>query len=202
LNPRDNGVGLVAGWRGATTDSYGTPSLVQPRIGHPFPGLGWYSKEVGRLQRLNLYRNLAPTYETRLAEHPTFVLSLDIAYRFKFRVRPIDATTAEYAIKVWEVGTSEPAQFQLVATSARRSGSLLLGAHRADVTFGNLSVTSLSGGSASTFAADESTTSTTTSTTSTTTSTTTAPTTTTSTTTSSTTTSTTTPSMTTTSAAP
>jgi regulation of enolase protein 1 (concanavalin A-like superfamily) len=143
MNSRENGAGILAGWRGATTDNYGTPSPDQPRIGHPFPGLGWYSKEIGRQQRLNIYRNLAPTYETRLVEHDTFVMSPGVPYKMKFRVDAISADTAQYSLKVWEVGTTEPSQFQLTAQSARRSGSILLGAHRADVSFGNITVTPL-----------------------------------------------------------
>ena len=143
MHPRDNGVGIVAGWRGATTDNYGVPNPQQPRIGHPFPGLGWYSKEIGRQQRLNIYRNFGGTWETRLAEHPTYQLTQGLTYTFKLRVEPIDATTAQYSLKVWEAGTSEPTHFQVTAASARQGGSIVLATHRMDVSFGGLTVTAL-----------------------------------------------------------
>ncbi|HEV7525610.1 MAG TPA: hypothetical protein VGP92_11630, partial [Acidimicrobiia bacterium] len=145
LDPHENGVGLIAGWRGTTADNYGVPSGEQPRVGHPFPALGWYSLEVGRKQRLNIYRNFAPTYEQRLIEDPTFVLSPGVPYNLKMEVLPTGPTTAQYSIKIWEVGTTEPAAWRLTAVSARQDGSLVLGAHRSDVTFGGVTVTPISG---------------------------------------------------------
>jgi regulation of enolase protein 1 (concanavalin A-like superfamily) len=143
LDPRENGVGIVAGWRGATTDNYGVSTGDQPRLGHPFPALGWYSLEVGRTQKLNIYRNFAPTYETRLVQDPSFVLSLGVTYNLKMEVAPINSSTSQYSIKIWEVGTSEPAAWRLTAQSARQDGSIVLGAHRSDVAFGPVTVTPL-----------------------------------------------------------
>ncbi len=70
-------------------------------------------------------------------------LTNDVPYYWKVRVETIAGTGSFYSMRVWEVGTAEPAAWDLAGwqgTDDLSTGSLLLIAHHVDATFGNLSV--------------------------------------------------------------
>lgn len=133
----DFGVGIVAGWKGHTGDE-------QPRVGHPFPGLGWYAKFPATTAALNLYENTTLHPEQIIAQDTSGRVLLEgLKYIFKFRVETISASASRFSLKVWPAATTEPASFDLVSTGERSQGSIVLGAHRADVSFGTVTVTGL-----------------------------------------------------------
>ena len=70
-------------------------------------------------------------------------LTPGVAYTFKVRVTDNASGGSHFAFKVWQTGTAEPANWLLQADGDRSRGSIVLAAHRADVDFGNVSVTPL-----------------------------------------------------------
>ncbi|MGB7327809.1 MAG: hypothetical protein WBD31_23225, partial [Rubripirellula sp.] len=65
-------------------------------------------------------------------------------YVLKHRVESTSATTTTYRVKIWEDDQSEPKEWNVVAEEEQdvANGGALLLAHYADVTFGNVTVTS------------------------------------------------------------
>jgi hypothetical protein len=131
----DFGVGFVVGWKGHNSSG-------QPRDGHPFPGLGWYAKFQGGTNGfLNIYENTPTHVETILiADNSGRILPVGVKHLFKFRTQAISGSQSRYSLKVWQFGTSEPANFDLVVNGELSVGSLP-GAHGADVSFGTITVT-------------------------------------------------------------
>jgi hypothetical protein len=144
LGSPDYGVGIVVGWKGHSTLQYGVPLPDQPRTGHPFPGLGWYNYDPtkGPAPQICIWENTATNIETVMVSSVR-TLALETKYNFRFRVQAAGTTSSTFSLKVWPSGTIEPAAFDLTATGDLSQGSVVLGSHRADVTFGNLSVTAL-----------------------------------------------------------
>jgi regulation of enolase protein 1 (concanavalin A-like superfamily) len=144
LNCHDFGVGVVTGWHGHTTLQYGVPLPDQPRTGHPFPGLGWYSMENAPNSRRDIYCNTNARPETVLIQDTSGrQLQLETAYWLKFRTQHNSIGGSHYSLKVWAVGTTEPVAWDLEVDGELNSGSIVLGAHRVDVSFGNVTVTGL-----------------------------------------------------------
>jgi len=144
LSCRDFGVGIVAGWQGHTTLQYGTPLPDQPRTGHPFPGLGWYSKEPDTGSRVNIYTNTATVIETPLIEETTGrQLTIGVTYTYKFRVQRNASGGSHYSLKIWPAASAEPSAWDLQADGEPSQGSIVLGAHWADVSIGRVRVSGL-----------------------------------------------------------
>jgi hypothetical protein len=70
------------------------------------------------------------------------VIELNKTYGMKHRVMTLDNGRTQYAVKLWPADESEPDAWDLVRLESNDlpSGSALLIAHHADVTFGNVSV--------------------------------------------------------------
>jgi uncharacterized repeat protein (TIGR01451 family) len=135
---------IVVGWQGHTTLQYGVPLPDQPRTGHPFPGLGWYSMDAAPFARLDIFENTPSTPENVMIQDTSgFTLSLGVKYMFKFRVQHNTIGGSHYKYKVWPSGTSEPATYNLEVDGELSQGSIVLGAHRADVSFGRITVVGL-----------------------------------------------------------
>ncbi len=69
-------------------------------------------------------------------------LDYETPYHMKHRVETLGDGRSRYRVKLWPAGTAEPATWDLerFETDDLPSGSALLIAHHADVTFGNVSV--------------------------------------------------------------
>lgn len=133
LNPNDWGAGLIFRWNGHTDDP---DYCSQPLCGwKPLGDIGWFNKNG-----LNIWDNLTgPT--------TSFPTQLDTSYWMKMRVETL-ASGATYYLKVWEVGQPEPETWNLTRAHGDdfpMSGSLLLVAHNADVSFGNVSIVPING---------------------------------------------------------
>jgi len=147
VSPSGMGTGIVVGWKGHSSNMYGSIDNTNPLIGHPFPGLGWYSHEPGRdgeRNRLNIYSNWAPNYEVNLATDTSGrTLQVGVTYVFRFDVQSISGTQSRYSLKVWPRGTAEPAAWDLQVNGPLSQGAVVLGSHMNDVSFGAVSVAPL-----------------------------------------------------------
>ncbi|MEL6886577.1 MAG: FG-GAP-like repeat-containing protein, partial [Pseudomonadota bacterium] len=78
-------------------------------------------------------------------------LTEGLTYNFTVRVEQVGIYDRLYSVKIWEVGTTEPVGWTLQGTEtfgldeAPATGSFYLNAHYYDVTFGDLSVTEITG---------------------------------------------------------
>jgi uncharacterized repeat protein (TIGR01451 family) len=146
LDPFGFGVGIICGWQGHTTLQYGQPLPDQPRTGHPFPGFGGYiaggAFPGGGPPSLNIYTNTPSTPEAVLAQTPR-TLQLGVKYIFKFQVQQNLSGGSHYSFKAWPASSPEPAPWDVQADGELSQGSILLAAHRADVSFGLVTVTGL-----------------------------------------------------------
>ncbi|MDJ0677167.1 MAG: hypothetical protein QNJ36_17600, partial [Calothrix sp. MO_167.B42] len=131
LNGTLGGVGVIMRWVGHTDDPI---AGAQPKAGWvPLGGIGWYTN--GQLE-IN-----GAVQERELQEGSTYYLTT--------RVETITSDTALYSIKLWEEGQTEPTAWDLQSLTSHwnvptgSTGSIALIAHQYDVTFGNVTVTSL-----------------------------------------------------------
>jgi hypothetical protein len=135
------GVGLLVRWPG----HYDWDSS-QPRWGwHPIGAIGWYRDNL--LPGGSIYLNIYGSGDRILAEDNSGrKLNLGVPYIFKMRVESRPGTTSMYLLKVWEQGTPEPGEWDLISTGyggELEYGSLLLLAHHIDATFGDVQVVPL-----------------------------------------------------------
>ncbi|WP_370391138.1 T9SS type A sorting domain-containing protein [uncultured Winogradskyella sp.] len=126
--PGDGGVGVLLRWKGHTAAPV---SCDQPQCGWvPNGAISWF-----RANRLEFYQG----------NSESFTPQLEVTYMFRTSVDTDAATgSTNYRIKFWEQGTPEPTAWNLEQTegsSNLQEGSLMLIAHKADVTFGDVIVT-------------------------------------------------------------
>jgi hypothetical protein len=126
-------LGAIVGWTGHTTDQFGT----QPRTGHPFPADFAYTEHG-----LIIGSNSSTTPESTLAQL-NVSLAAHVKYIFKFQVTSNSSGGSHFSFKVWQSGTTEPANWQLQADDVLARGSVVIAAHEADITVGNISITPL-----------------------------------------------------------
>jgi hypothetical protein len=139
-------LGVVVGWTGNTTDpNPPVPQPDQPRTGHPFFGYGSYATlatQTAPNAELNIYAN-SPSYPEKVLvqDNSGFSIIPGVKYIMKFAVqRNSNNTTSEYYLKVWPASAAEPANWNLVAQGDASTGSVLLAAVQADVSFGKITV--------------------------------------------------------------
>jgi hypothetical protein len=122
------------------------PQNIKSNIGHPFPAMGWYSSAGGHGGVLQLYQNTASHPEQIMAYQASSGLALQFETKYIFKVQVLlnnGGTSSHYKFKVWPSGTSEPSTWNLESDGDVGQGSIVLAAHRSDVTFGQISVTPL-----------------------------------------------------------
>ena len=144
MDPNGGAIGIATGWQGHTTDLNGVPNSDQPSAGHPFPALFEYASRPGQSSSLDIYANTL--------QHPEQILAVDasgtqlttgVPYTFKLRVDDNTVGGSHFAFKVWQTGTTEPVDWLLQADGERNRGSILLALHRADASFGVVTVAPL-----------------------------------------------------------
>jgi regulation of enolase protein 1 (concanavalin A-like superfamily) len=141
LDPDGAAVGIIAGFKGATSDLHGIQEPDQPRIGHPFPGAFLYGNDQGAAPKAQIYENTdAHQEETLLGDASGLKLTLGVAYTFKFSVTDNTVGGSLYKFKIWKTGTAEPTAWLLQANGDLSRGSIVLAAHRADVNFGTVTL--------------------------------------------------------------
>jgi hypothetical protein len=144
MDPDGAAVGMVAGWQGHTSDLNGVPNSDQPRTGHPFPVLFQYASGPGTNPQLSIYANTLQHPEQNLAVDTTNMqLAIGVRYTFKMRVTDNGVGGSHFAIKVWQTGTAEPSTWKVQADGELSRGSILLALHRAEASFGVVTITPL-----------------------------------------------------------
>jgi hypothetical protein len=125
----DNGpaIGVGFGWQGHTGPD-------QPRLGHPYQSIG-FIRGLASSPYLQLMKN----GDVGVAVVPA-VIDVGTRYLMRIRSETETATTSLVRMKVWEDGTPEPGAWQIMSDFTTRGGSILLIAHRADVTFGDATI--------------------------------------------------------------
>lgn len=128
------GIGILVRWNGHTNNPVATAN---PKSGWlPLGAIGWYYKG-----RLELYGNGARILGTRRR-----TLQKGIPYIFKMQVQTLPGGSPIYRFKVWRQGRAEPRGWDIERRGRRsdpKHGSMLLVAHKADVSFGPVIVTPL-----------------------------------------------------------
>lgn len=129
----EGGVGIITRWQGHVQVGTEQPAKGWGRIG----AYGYYSN---RTRGLALWLN-DNSADRKEASFPGF--SLNQVYNMKFR-----AEGNVYSLKVWPQGTQEPADWNMSysdSSDEMSRGSILLVAHKADVTFYDVSIYPLNG---------------------------------------------------------
>jgi len=147
-NPCNGGalVGLLARWQGHHPTNNNQPS-------HEWKPLGAFGAYRWKYNGSNL--TVVPSLQlfggdgSIVAEDKSAAFPIGVPQFMKIRAQTVGGQH-EYKVKLWEQGTLEPSQWNLESTQTLvesfGNGSLLLIAHYADVTFGNVSVVALDGG--------------------------------------------------------
>ncbi len=136
---KNPGVGLMVRWQG----HYDSGNGLQPVAGWRRLGaLAWYRYEKGTPPTEGL--QLLGNGGRDLGSKP-FVLNVGTTYLFKVNVTSAadPSKPATYSFKMWDATQSEPAAWDIVSEGANgepRNGSILLVAHHADVSIGNVTV--------------------------------------------------------------
>jgi regulation of enolase protein 1 (concanavalin A-like superfamily) len=134
-------IGIIAGFKGATSDLHGVQQPDQPRIGHPFPAAFLYDNDKGAAPKAEIYENTdAHQEQTLIKDASGLKLTLGVAYTFKFSVTDNTSGGSLYKFKIWKTGTAEPSAWLLQANGELSRGSIVLAAHRSDVSFGTVTV--------------------------------------------------------------
>jgi hypothetical protein len=131
------GESLIVGWTGNT---YGDPLALspdQPTTGHPFFAQAGYPP-------LQISANSINYRETLLTEDTSVKLTLGVKYIMKVAVqRNPNNTSSEFFLKVWPATATEPSSWNLQAQGDASTGAALLATHRADVSYGKITVVPL-----------------------------------------------------------
>lgn len=137
-------VGLALGWQGHS--DWG-----QPRFGHPSGGLCLYAYNAfdPLLYRLQIGYSPGPAHDTIVASQNDD-LPLGVPHTMRFREQDLGNGATRYSCKLWRSDKPEPSGWTLEADiphwegeTGTHRGSIVLVAHHADATFGDVTVTPL-----------------------------------------------------------
>jgi regulation of enolase protein 1 (concanavalin A-like superfamily) len=138
------GVGLFMRWTGHTEEPPHEAGM-QPRLGwQPSGSLAWYRARFGHPARVELATD---EEDVLAADTSGFSLAMGSTYVFRARVQRTPAGD-DYRMTVFPAGQPESAGVTVTAldTAFRKdAGSVLFIAHRAAVTFGDITVTEIDG---------------------------------------------------------
>ncbi len=139
-------IGLALGWQGHT--AWG-----QPRFGHPSGGLCLYSYSAWDTLpfRVQLGYSPGPAHDT-IVDWQYDDVPLGVQVTMRFRERELGNGSTRYSCKLWQSDKPEPAAWTVEADIAdwenetgTHRGSVVLVAHHADVTFGDVTISPISG---------------------------------------------------------
>ena len=143
LSGRSASIGILTRWTGHTEDPVAN---YQPESGwRPYGAIGWYWWDDPNVGELRILGN----GDRVLASDPGFSApQVGQEHMIKMRVETNANGTATHRLKMWPSASPEPSNWLLNAVTNSgqpQSGSFLLLAHHVDATFGDVSVTELSG---------------------------------------------------------
>jgi regulation of enolase protein 1 (concanavalin A-like superfamily) len=144
MQPNVGGVGFFMRWTGHTETSPHQPGM-QPRVGwRPSGALAWYRDRYSHSPRVELARD---NEAVLAADSSGFTLATGSTYVFRASVQRT-AGGDEYRMTVFPAGQPESAGVSMTGLDTaftKDAGSLLLIAHQATVTFGDIVVTEIGG---------------------------------------------------------
>jgi hypothetical protein len=130
---------LLLRWRGHMDDNK------QPRVKwYPCGGLAMLRADAG--QPGNRFIWHGGESGILIEEKDRRIIKIGVPYNLRAQVWSQRNLNTTYSIKIWKENNPEPTEWDLTAIDGQndlKSGSLLLVAHHADVTFGNVEVRSL-----------------------------------------------------------
>ena len=145
FNPTNGGpaVGFLMRWKGHTDTPVFSPPITQPMSGYlPYGAIGWYHWRTG-------YGDASPNQWELMgndlilrATSTDRDLVYGVPYYFKMRVKG-NGGGAQYSLKVWAEGESEPVAWLMTAqepSTSPSTGSVMLVAHHTFVSVGPVSV--------------------------------------------------------------
>ncbi len=124
-----SGVGFAIGWQGHEGN-------VSPRTQWPLEAIGW----VRNFSSLRILR-----YNSIIEASQNVSMSYNTKYLLKAKSEDIGGGISRFSVKIWEEGTTEPASYMITSDIPDRDGSVLLIAHKADVTWGIINIQPLTG---------------------------------------------------------
>jgi len=129
------GVGVGLRWPGHTVVDNTQPSIGWYSLG----AIGWYRWHYSAGESLVL----SGAAGVNSSSTTSFQLQFGVTYMFKMRVETIPGQGGRYWLKIWEMGQTEPALWDLTLLESfdePQFGSLLLIAHEVDARFGNVTI--------------------------------------------------------------
>ncbi len=136
------GVGILMRWKGHTDDPV---AGWQPKSGwYPLGALGWYRWFDSGAKNLRIDGNKKRLIDSTNSQK----LKLNVPYVLKMRVETKPGKGGFYRLKMWRANEPEPSGWDLKGQEALndpQTGSFLLLAHQADVTFGDVQVRPVGG---------------------------------------------------------
>ncbi|UCG51676.1 MAG: DUF1349 domain-containing protein [Candidatus Latescibacterota bacterium] len=130
------GLGLAIGWQGHVGAPLQGGQYVQPRLENRYQAIGWV-RDFPDDPVLQLRDDEVTHGELGIS------VQADVCYILKMRSEYQGPGVAHVSLKIWEDGTAEPDVWQLSDDFASRDGSILLIAHHAAATFGDVTITPL-----------------------------------------------------------
>ena len=129
-----DGIGFAVGWQGHEGGSS------SPLKGWPLQALAWIRGSNSN-SSLNIvtYGGLVGWEVTNVSK-PLTPLALNERYMLKSFSKPVGNGMSKFHVKFWKETNTEPTDWNLEFDVPTRDGSVLLVAHKADVTFGNVSI--------------------------------------------------------------
>ena len=144
LHSNFSGIGFAVGWQGHEHRSGVVNN--SPRLEWPLQALAWIR---GGNRTLNIVTYAGPNPDewekTEISKQLT-PLILNQKYMLKTASKPVGTTgMSKFKVKFWKETDSEPNDWSLSFDVPTRNGSVLLVAHEADVTFGNVIIDTAEG---------------------------------------------------------
>ena len=132
LHSNFSGIGFAVGWQGHKGGS-------SPRKGWPLQALAWLRKKNKTSFNIVTYGGLID-WEVNRASQEVTPLVVGEKYMLKSYSKPLNNGMSQFNVKFWKQSEGEPIAWNMHADVPTRDGSVLLVAHKADVTFGNVSI--------------------------------------------------------------
>lgn len=127
------GVGVAVGWQGHAGSA-------DPRVDWPLEALGWVRNVPAGPEAQIM------TFERGVRSRTAQAFPAGASYVVRVRSERLGDGQAHFSFKLWASTQGEPASWTLQEVVPERSGSVLLVTHHADVTWQDLQITPLEGG--------------------------------------------------------
>ncbi|MEE9444578.1 MAG: fibronectin type III domain-containing protein, partial [Cocleimonas sp.] len=127
-----SGIGFAVGWQGHE-------GRYSPGKEWPIQALAWIRKNNKTSFNIVTYGGLID-WEVYRASQEIAPLAVGEKYMLKSYSKPLSNGMSQFNVKFWKQSEGEPIAWNMHADVPTRDGSVLLVAHKADVTFGNVNI--------------------------------------------------------------